>query len=104
MPFEFTNAPAIFQQYVNKTLCPYLDVFCMTYLDDILIYSQTLEEHIQHVRQILGLPQQAGLQVKPQKYRFHITTIEYLRILVTPKGLKMDTGKGSVVEKWPVPQ
>jgi hypothetical protein len=55
MPFGLTNAPPTFQQYVNKTLHLYLDVFCTTYLDDVLIYSQILEEHIQHVHQILGL-------------------------------------------------
>jgi hypothetical protein len=55
MPFGLTNALATFQRYVNKTLHLYLNVFCTAYLDDDLIYSQTLEEHIQHVCQILDL-------------------------------------------------
>ena len=45
MPFSLCNAPATFQAYVNKALQPYLDVFCTAYIDDILIYSNTLEEH-----------------------------------------------------------
>jgi hypothetical protein len=65
MLFGLTTVPATFQQYVNITLYLYLDVFYTAYLDDVLIYSQTLEENIQHVCQILGLLQQAGLQVKP---------------------------------------
>jgi hypothetical protein len=46
MLFGLPNALTTFQQYVKNTLCPYLQVFCTVYLDDILIYSQTLEEHI----------------------------------------------------------
>jgi hypothetical protein len=65
IPFGLTNAPATFQRYVNMTLRLYLNVFCPSYLEDILIYSQTLEEYMQHVRQILGLLQQAGQHVKP---------------------------------------
>jgi hypothetical protein len=59
------------------------------YLNDVMIYSQTLEDHIQHVRQILGLLQQASLQVKPRKYEFHKTTTGDLAMLVTPVGLKL---------------
>jgi hypothetical protein len=78
-------------------------VFYTAYQDDVLIYSQTLEEHIQHVCKILDLLQQAGLQVKPQKCEFHKPTTEYLEMLVTPEGLKMDLGKVSAMEQWPVP-
>jgi hypothetical protein len=99
MPFELTNVPTTFQRYVNKTLCPYLNIFCTVYLDNILIYSKTLEEYIQHVCQILGLLQQAGLQVKPQKYKFHKPTTEYLERLMTSEGLKMDAGKVSAVKQ-----
>jgi hypothetical protein len=104
IPFRLTNVPTTFQQYVTKTLHPSLDIFCPAYLDDVLIYSQTLEEYIQHVHQILNLLQQVGLQVKLQKYEFHKTTTEYLGMLVTPEGLKIDSGKASTVEQWPVPQ
>jgi regulation of enolase protein 1 (concanavalin A-like superfamily) len=90
----------MFQQYVNKTLLPYLDDFSTAYLDNVLTFSQILEVHIQHVYQILGLLQQAGLQVKPQKYEFHKTTIEYPGMLVTPAGLKMDSSKVSTLAQW----
>jgi hypothetical protein len=104
MPLGLTNTPATFQQYVHKTLRPYLNLFCTTYLDNVLIYSQTLEEHIQHVCQILGLLQHMDQQVKPQKCEFQKTTTEYLGMLVMLKGLKMDSGKVSAVEQWQVPQ
>jgi Reverse transcriptase (RNA-dependent DNA polymerase) len=53
MPFGLTNAPATFQSLVNDTLKGYLDIFCVAYLDDILIYSETLEQHVEHVRKVL---------------------------------------------------
>ena len=53
MPFGLTNAPASMQAYANDCLCNYLDLFCIVYLDDILIYSNMLEEHISHVRQVV---------------------------------------------------
>ena len=67
MPFGLTNAPATFQRYVNETLRPYLDQFCIAYLHDVLVYSENTEDHTTHVRLVLGLLQRAGLQVKPQK-------------------------------------
>jgi hypothetical protein len=99
MPFGITNASTIFQGHVNKTLHLYQNVFYKAYLEDVLIYCQTLGKHFQHVPQILGLLQQAGLQVKPQKYEFYKTTTEYLRMLLTPDHLKMDPGKVSTVEQ-----
>ena len=53
MPFGLTNAPATFQAYINETLSAYLDRFCSAFLDDTIIYSETLEEHVTHVRQVL---------------------------------------------------
>src|ERR1700688_3152102 len=61
MPFGLTNAPATFQHFIHDTLREFLDVFCTAYLDDILIYSDTLEEHKIHVRQVLEALQAAGI-------------------------------------------
>ena len=104
MPFGLTNAPATFQRYVNETLRPYLDQFCTTYLDDVLVYSENLEEHTTHVRLVLELLQKASLQVKPQKCEFDKTTTEYLGVIITLNGLQMDPKKVSVVMEWPISQ
>ena len=64
MPFGLTNAPASMQAYANDCLHDYLDLFCIVYLDDILIYSNTLEEHIFHVRQVLARLREHGLSCK----------------------------------------
>jgi hypothetical protein len=53
MLFGLTGALATFQRFINDSLCDYLDQFCSTYLDDILIYSKTREEHEEHVRKVL---------------------------------------------------
>jgi hypothetical protein len=53
MPFGLTNAPASFQEFINDTLQPFLNIFCMAYLDDILIYSDNLEEYKEHVTAVM---------------------------------------------------
>ena len=71
MPFGLTNAPATFQAYINETLSSYLDRFCSAFLDDTIVYSETLEEHIVHVRQVLRRLSDAGLHLNPKKCEFH---------------------------------
>ena len=93
MPFGLTNAPATFQHYVNETLRPYLDQFCMVNLDDVLVYSENPADHTTHVRLVLELLHRAGLQVKPQKCKFDKTTTEYLGVIITPNGLQIDPKK-----------
>src|SRR4029077_4580766 len=61
MPFGLTNAPASFPHFINDALRPFLDLFVSAYLDDILIFSETLKEHKRHVRQVLERPQAYGL-------------------------------------------
>jgi hypothetical protein len=71
MPFGLTNAPASFQHFISDVLCPYLDVFITAYLDDILIYSDNLEDHWRHVLKVLEALTKAGLHLKPTKYEFY---------------------------------
>jgi len=93
MPFGLTNAPATFQAYINDALCPFLDRFCIAYLDDILIYFENEEQHIEHVKQILEPLTKAGLPVKPQKCEFHTNHVEYLGFIITTEGLRMEPAK-----------
>jgi hypothetical protein len=68
MPFGLTNALATFQNFMNDVLAPYLDRLCTAYLDDTLIYSDTFEEHQEHVNLVLEAFEKAGLHLKPEKY------------------------------------
>src|SRR6266480_7534328 len=67
----------------------YLDKFSSAYLDDILIYSETLEEHTQHVRQVLQKLRKAGMQVDIEKCEFHVTETRFLGLVVGRDGIKM---------------
>ena len=71
MPFGLTNAPATFQSFINSVLRPYLEKFVILYLDDILIYSKTLDEHVEHVRTVLKTLLKNNLYAKPKKCEFH---------------------------------
>jgi hypothetical protein len=102
IPFSLTNAPADFQRFIKDTLSLFLDQFTSAYLDDILIYSDTMsEEHVEHVKWILERLTTVGLHLKPEKYEFHKTEVKYQGLLVGAEGVRMDPVKMETVEKWP---
>jgi transposase InsO family protein len=104
MPFGLTNAPADFQRFINDTLSPFLDRFASAYLDDILIYSDTLEEHQDHIRQVLHRLSEAGLHLKPEKCEFHQREVKYLGLIIGVDGIRMDPDKVEAVKAWPTPE
>jgi cell fate regulator YaaT (PSP1 superfamily) len=97
MPFGLTNAPTSCQRWMNEILSDYLDVFCIAYLDDILIYSDNLEQHRQHVRLIMKRVEEVGLTLKVSKCEFHTDRTEYLRYIISPTGILMDPEKVQAV-------
>jgi len=72
MPFGLANAPASFQHFINDTIRDMLNVFCTAFLDDILIYSGTLEENKKHTRLVLECLAAARIHPKPEKCHFHV--------------------------------
>ena len=104
MPFGLTNAPATCQQFVNDTLREFLDVFCVVYLDDILIYSKTREEHIEQVKKVLRKLEEAGLCVKGEKCDFIVSETNFLGFIVGQDGVKMDPAKVQAVLDWEAPK
>jgi hypothetical protein len=104
MPFGLTNAPADFQRFIHDVLAPFLDRFTMAFLDDILIYSDSLEEHRDHVRQVLERLSAAGLHLKPEKCEFYRREVKYLGLIAGVDGIKMDPEKIAAVSEWAVPQ
>jgi hypothetical protein len=88
---------------MNEILSNYLDIFCIAYLDDILIYSDNLEQHHWHVEMVLKRVEEIGLTLKVSKCKFHINKIEYLRYIISPTGIEMDLGKVQAVAEWKEP-
>jgi hypothetical protein len=103
MPFGLTNAPASCMRMMNDVLRPYLDKTCIAYLDDILVYSQTIEQHIKDVRTVLKALEGARLACKPEKCEFHMGKVEFLGYVVTPGGLSMDPIKVATILDWAAP-
>jgi hypothetical protein len=103
MPFGLTNAPASFQHFINNVLRPYLDVLVTAYLDDVLIFSNNLDEHRKHVLNVLEALSKAGLHLKPKKYEFHQWEVKYLGCIISTSGTKMDPAKVATVQEWPEP-
>jgi hypothetical protein len=104
MGFGPSNGPATFQRYINETLFEYLNVFCTAYMDDILIYSQNLEEHVNHVKLVLQRLRDAGLEVDIRKCEFHVTKTKFLGLIVSTNGLEMDPEKIEAVKNWEAPR
>lgn len=103
MPFGLTNAPSTFQNYINNTLQEYLDVFCTAYLDDVLIYSNTRQEHRQHVNKVLEKLRHAGLQLDLEKCQFEATEVKYLGLMISRRGIEMDSTKIECIRNWNTP-
>jgi len=103
MPFGLTNAPATFQELINDTLREYLDDFATAYLDDVLIFSTTLKEHVQHVRKVLDRLRQKDLPVKLSKCEFHKHRIRFLGHIISDKGIEVDPERIKSIQEWPQP-
>ncbi|KAK3556424.1 hypothetical protein QTP70_008344 [Hemibagrus guttatus] len=103
MPFGLTNASAVFQSLMDKVFQDILGKWVIVYIDDILVYSTSLEEHVRHVRAVLSRLQQNHIYVMPEKCEFHQTTITFLGYMISWQGVKMDLTKVCAVTEWPNP-
>ncbi len=103
LPFGLSNAPAVFQALVNDVLRDMLNQFIYVYLDDILIFSHSLQEHVQHVRRVLQRLLENGLYVKAEKCVFHAQSVPFLGYIVSVEGMRMDPDRVQAVVDWPTP-
>ena len=103
MPFGLANAPATFQGFINHVLREYLDVFCLAYLDDILIYSDNEVDHARHVEMVLLRLRKYRLYVKLEKCEFHVTTVGFVGYVISPTGVSMEEDRVTTVRDWPEP-
>ena len=103
LPFGLTNAPATFMRLMNETFGEQLDDFVIVFLDDILIFSRTIEEHEQHVRTVLEILRREKLFAKESKCELFKTEVEFLGHIVGRDGIRMMEGKVKAVQDWPTP-
>ena len=104
MPFGLTNAPATFQCLMVSCLGEMHLKWCIIYLDDIIVFSKTPEEHIQRLRGVFEKLSAAGLHVKLSKCEFLKSQIAYLGHIVSKYGIETDPKKITTIKEWPVPK
>ena len=105
MPFGLSNAPALFQKYLNKILAEKLDVFVVVYLDDILIYTKDPgQPHVEAVCWVLDQLQKYFFFANLKKCRFHQDEVRFLGYVVLLKGISIEAKKIEVVKDWPEPK
>ncbi len=101
--FFLLGFPTVFQALVNDVLRDMLDQFIYVYLDDILIFSHSLQQHVQHVRRVLQWLLENGLYVKAEKCAFHAQSVSFLGYIVSVEEMRMDPDKSHAVVDWPTP-
>ncbi|TIA84783.1 hypothetical protein E3P99_04119 [Wallemia hederae] len=104
MPFGLCNAPASFQYLMNSMLQEYLDDFAVVYLDDIMIYSKSRDEHLQHLKLVFDKLKKNQLYVKLKKCEFMQTEVEYLGHIVGNNNITPDTSKTKAIQEWEQPK
>jgi len=103
MPFGLTNAPATFQCVMKEVLQPFLRKFVLVFLDDILIYSKTLDEHVHHLRAVLEKLKFHQFYLKMSKCSFAQSQIDYLGHIISKDGVATDPSKTQAMQTWPLP-
>ena len=104
MPFGLTNAPAAFMDLMNRVFEDYLDKFVIVFIDDILIYSRSREEHAQHLRSVLQRLQSKKLYAKFKKCEFWLDKVVFLGHVVSKEGIAVDPTKIEAVTNWQRPK
>ncbi|XP_073355335.1 uncharacterized protein [Aegilops tauschii subsp. strangulata] len=103
MPFGLSNAPATFQALMNLLFAKYNRKFVLVFFDDILVFSNTSEEHVEHLKQVLQILRENQLFAKMSKCAFAVSPVEYLGHVVSGEGLATEPSKIKAIVDWPTP-
>ncbi|GAU22611.1 hypothetical protein TSUD_234330 [Trifolium subterraneum] len=104
MPFGVTNAPGVFMEYMNRIFHSFLDKFVVVFIDDILVYSKSEEEHKEHLRIVLQVLKEKKLYAKLSKCEFCLKEVSFLGHVISSGGITVDPAKVDAVMKWGTPE
>ena len=104
LPFGLTNAPAVYQRMINDVFKEYLYSSMMTYLDDVIIFSRTFDEHIKHLENAFNKIDEYNLRMKPSKCTFLAKETYFLGFVISEHGIAADPKKLNVVKNFPQPK
>jgi hypothetical protein len=104
MPFGLTNAPATFMRLMHTALGDLLDRFVLVYLDDIMIFSKSAQDHEKHVREVLDRLRSHNLVIKRSKCSFFSRQVEYLGHVISAMGIQPSPAKIAAISQWPAPK
>ena len=103
MPFELTNAPATYQRLMEECLGDYNMTICVIYLDDLIIFSDTFEEHLRRLDLVLTRLKKCNLKLSPEKCFFIQDKVPFLGHIVSENGVETDPSKIDKIRNWPTP-
>nr|KYP37706.1 Retrovirus-related Pol polyprotein from transposon 17.6 [Cajanus cajan] len=104
MPFGVTNVPGVFMDYMNRIFHLYLDRFLVVFIDEILVYSKTREEHVEHFRIVLQTLKEKQLYAKLPKCEFWLNSVSFLGHVISEGGIVVDPSKVEAVLEWKTPK